>query len=83
MSEKRLFSKRFWIAASVLASIPAVYVLSIGPVALIWIKFDLEKHPVTEDLAAFYSPLENYALGNDELPAKLLKRYVELWIGPD
>lgn len=66
-----------------MASIPAVYVLSIGPVALIWKKFDLEKHPVTQDLAAFYSPLENYARGNDELPAKLLKRYVELWVGPD
>jgi hypothetical protein len=64
-------------------SIPVLYVLSVGPVALIWKTFDLDKNPITQEVAAFYAPLENYVRGNDELPAKVLKRYVELWVGPD
>ena len=83
MSRRRQIGRWVCLLALLGLSVPTFYVLSIGPVAFAFQRFELHRYWFAREVAAFYSPLEDYARKSEQYPAKLLNRYVELWIGPD
>lgn len=84
MSKKAELAKRLWLLTLLCISIPVFYVLSIGPAAFLYDKFDFVKQSsVGKTLSAAYSPLLDYLKDSDTLQAKLLHRYIELWVEPD
>jgi hypothetical protein len=77
----RHLKRALWIAA-LCASVPVFYILSIGPAALIFDKFNLQGGLVGNALFMFYSPVESYMQNNRErFEVKLLEKYVKLWTG--
>jgi len=71
--------RRLWLLLLLILGLPAAYVLSLGPVVLIWQTFDLSAQtPIGSSIAALYRPLER--LPEDSPLKKALDLYVHLWV---
>jgi hypothetical protein len=66
-----------WFLAIVLA-VPALWVLSAGPVAGAWVKFDLKNHPLEGAFTEIYRPLGPLA-DSKTYAGKLFRAYLRAW----
>ena len=68
-----------WLLAF-LTAIPAVYVLSVGPVIWAWEKWNWANNDFAAPLIVIYRPLESIAK-SPSYAGKLLRTYVRFWGG--
>jgi hypothetical protein len=69
-------------ALMILLTLPVLYVLSVGPVGALWIKFNLRKEypALTQGVGAFYEPLTSLSNKDDTLAGRLMVSYLDLWV---
>ena len=81
ISKSTKAKRLLWWSLAFAASIPVFYILTSGPIILVYLQLDLQRVIPPSILERFYDPL--HALYDSEtIPGEIFKAYIDFWL-PD